>query len=239
MTEAQNSNSVETVSTLKVLNSGESMDELAKTELSVSDEVSTDSCIGFQTVVENPQLSPVSDEIDLDSIRLTQHFSGQGSVKKLLNTVPVRKPNRTQFFRTHPEYRMDVMLLKYEETDELYVVKPEVFLEVSQLAKPHRLVLAVDRMGTPFIWPLAIPDPERPMAWHQSAMEADQLAQENWMRIQANQGLGAYELYQATAELSEPVWPTEPWSKLINIAFKQKLIDSADHIVLQKLRGEL
>ena len=195
--------------------------------------------IDIQPIAVDQQSASTNGEIDLESIRLTQNFSAQVGVKKLLTPVRVRKPNRTVFFRTHPEYRMDVMLLKYGETDELYVVTPAVFQEVSQLAKPYRLALTVDTMGTPSIWPLAIPDPDRPMAWHESAFEADQRAQENWMRIQANQSLGAYELYQATAELSEPVWPAEPWSKLVSIAFKQKLIDSPDHIVLQKLRGEL
>ena len=195
--------------------------------------------IDIQPVAVDQQSASINGEIDLESIRLTQNFSAQVGVKKLLTTVRVRKPNRTVFFRTHPEYRMDVMILKYGESDELYVVSQAVLQEVSQLAKPYRLALTVDTMGTPSIWPLAIPDPNRPMAWHESAFEADQLAQENWMRMQANQSLGAYELCQATAELPEPVWPAEPWSKLVSIAFKQKLIDSPDHIVLQKLRGEL
>ena len=195
--------------------------------------------IDIQPVAVDQQSASTNGEIDLESIRLTQNFSAQVGVKKLLTTIPVRKPNRTVFFRTHPEYRMDVMLLKYGESDELYVVTPAVFQEVSQLAKPYRLALTVDTMGTLSIWPLAIPDPDRPLAWHESAFEADQRAQGNWMRMQANQSLGAYELYQATAELSEPVWPAEPWSTLVSIAFKQKLIDSPDHIVLQKLRGEL
>ena len=64
------------------------------------------------------------------------------------------------------------MLLKYGESDELYVVTPAVFQEVSQLAKPYRLALTVDTMGTP-IWPLAIPDTDRPLAWHESAFEVN------------------------------------------------------------------
>ena len=92
--------------------------------------------IDIQPAGVGQQPALANGEIDLESIRLTQHFSGQGGVKKLLTTVPVRKPNRTVFFRTHPEYRVDVMLLKYGENDELYVVTQAVFQEVSQLAKP-------------------------------------------------------------------------------------------------------
>ena len=123
--------------------------------------------------------------------------------------------------------------------DQLVRVAQDVLAEVLQLAKAYRLVLAVDRLGTSFIWPLALPDPERPNAWHLSAMEADNAAQQHWVRIQSNQALGAYEVYEAQGELTDPVWPEESWQKLVHVAFKGKIIDTHDHIVLQKLRGEL
>ena len=155
------------------------------------------------------QLTDEPEEFDLDAIRLSQNFGESSGIKKLLTTVPVRKPNRTQFFRTHPDHRLDVMLLKYGETDDPYIVMPQLRAEVEHLAKPYRLVLTVDRGGTVFIWPLAIPDEERPLDWHSSAMEADAVASESWVRIQSNQALGAYEIFEAQGQLSEPTWPEE------------------------------
>ena len=193
----------------------------------------------IQEVKETQNVDESESDFDLESIRLPQHYSEQIGVKKLLTTVPVRKPNRTQFCRTHPEYRMDVKLLKYGETDEMYVVKPEVSADVLQLAKPYRLVLVVDRLGTAFIWPLAIPDEERPMDWHKSALEADLRAQKAWIRLAANQALGAYDIFEAAGELSEPIWPTESWNKLVEVAFKQKIIDTPEHVIIQKLQGRM
>jgi hypothetical protein len=190
-----------------------------------------------QTKTQNKGVEVADSNFDLESIRLPQHFGEQIGVKKMLTTVPVRRPNKTQFFRTHPEHRMDVMLLKYGETDEQYIVKPEVVSEVLQLAKPYRLVLVVDRLGTAFIWPLAIPDEERPMDWHKSAMVTDSEAQKGWVRMASNQALGAYDTFQAAGELAKPVWPAESWPKLMEVAFKQNIIDSPDHIILQKLQG--
>jgi len=185
------------------------------------------------------QLADQPEEFDLDAIRLSQNFGESSGIKKLLTTVPVRKPNRTQFFRTHPDHRLDVMLLKYGDTDDLYIVMPQLRAEVEHLAKPYRLVLTVDRGGTVFIWPLAIPDEERPLDWHSSAMEADAFARESWVRMQSNQSLGAYEIFQAQGQLSEPAWPVETWPELVKVAFRKKIIDAADHVVLRKLRGEL
>ena len=185
------------------------------------------------------QLTDEPEEFDLDAIRLSQNFGESSGIKKLLTTVPVRKPNRTQFFRTHRDHRLDVMLLKYGETDDPYIVMPQLRAEVEHLAKPYRLVLTVDRGGTVFIWPLAIPDEERPLDWHSSAMEADAVASESWVRIQSNQALGAYEIFEAQGQLSEPTWPEETWRELVKVAFQRKIIDAVDHVVLRKLRGEL
>jgi hypothetical protein len=46
-------------------------------------------------------------------------------------------------------------------------------------------------------------------------------------------------MFVAQGQLSEPIWPDVPWNQLVSIAFKQKIIDSPDHVVAQKLRGEL
>ena len=116
---------------------------------------------------------------------------------------------------------------------------PQLRAEVEHLAKPYRLALTVDQGGTVFIWPLVIPDEERPLDWHSSGMEADVFALESWVRMQSNQSLGACEIFRAQGQLSEPAWPEETWQELVKMAFRKKIIDAADHVVLQKLRGEL
>ncbi len=192
-----------------------------------------------QIGAQGPLVEEDDSGFDLDSIRLTQHFGGQIGVKKLLTTVPLRKPNRTQFFRTHPDYRMDVMLLRHDETNELYVVMPKLLDLVLQLAEPYRLILVVDPLGTAFIWPLKIPDERSPNNWHKSALDADTKAQRMWIRIKADMSLGAYQVYEAAGELPEPEWPPESWKKHIEVAFKGKIIDSPDHVVIQKIHGLL
>jgi hypothetical protein len=50
--------------------------------------------------------------------------------------------------------------------------------------------------------------------------------------------LGAYDVFEATGQLGEPEWPTVPFRELLRVAFKDRLIDRADHPVLRRLRGE-
>ncbi len=62
---------------------------------------------------------PMSEEAPADShptdfsqFALSQNFGVQANVIKRLTTVPVRKPGKTQWFRIHLDYKLDVWLLK-------------------------------------------------------------------------------------------------------------------------------
>ena len=59
-----------------------------------------------------------------------------------------------------------------------------------------------------------------------------------WVRVQSNRSLGAYEIYEAAAPWGDPEWPDVQFKDLLKIAFKDRLIDTADHPVLKRLRGE-
>ena len=175
---------------------------------------------------------------DFSRFRLSQNFGSVSGVRKKLTTVPVRKPLKTQFVRVHSENKLDTMLLKYGDNGEdLYLIDPDVMQEVEDLAKPYRLSQAIDRQNNVFIWPLAIPDGDRPLNWHLSAMEAASNGEVEWTRMQANMSLGAYEIFAAEQDLGAPEWPELSMNELLEIAFKNKIIDRPDHLVLLQLRG--
>ena len=175
---------------------------------------------------------------DFSRFRLSQNFGSVSCVRKKLLTVPIRKPHKTQFVRVHPANKMDTMLLKYGDNGEdLYLVDPDVMQEVEDLAKPYRLSQAIDRQNNVFIWPLAIPDDGRPLNWHLSALEAAGNAELEWTRTQANMALGAYEVFAAEQDLGAPEWPELSMNELLEIAFKNKIINRPDHLVLLQLRG--
>jgi hypothetical protein len=49
--------------------------------------------------------------------------------------------------------------------------------------------------------------------------------------------LGAYEICEARGELSEPVWPDFPFPEILKVAFRDRLVDRADHPLVQQLLG--
>jgi hypothetical protein len=57
--------------------------------------------------------------------------------------------------------------------------------------------------------------------------------------VVANLALGAYECTPAPIKLPDPEWPADyPFTELLRIAFRDRVIASFDHPVLKRLRGE-
>ena len=180
-----------------------------------------------------------SQPTDFSQFALSQNFGSQIKATKRLTTVPVRKPSKTQWFRIHPEYKLDALLLKYGDNGEdFYFVKSPLADQLIDVVQAFRLVVGVDRQGVVFVWPLRLPDAERAMHWHLSALEAASHAEVQWTRMQAHMGLGAYEIHAAEGITDVPKWPKMLMNEILGIAFKNKIIDRLDHFVLQQLRGE-
>ena len=178
---------------------------------------------------------------DLSKLRLDQNFADTVGVKKLLRTVPVKKPGAQDFVRVHPELRLvSAPLVELKEDREIYLVLPEFAAELPGEFYTATLHLAINRQGAAFLWPIRGPGPDgRYYEWWRSAAEAAELAETRWIRLKANMALGAYEIFVAVNQtIPEPVWPTESFEEIVKIAFRDKLIDRPDHPVIKRLRGE-
>ena len=184
----------------------------------------------------------VTEDFNLDDLRLQQDFSSTLGVQKVLSHVPVRKPNKTDFVRVRNDdnYRMDVGMVELKEVNENYIVMPAMMNEpgIFELVFPVRLVTAVTRQGTLFLWPLKLPrDDGRENAWHSTAIEAADLALDQWVRVAADMAMGGYQAYVATGNLPEPEWPDYSFSELIQKAFKGKIVSEPDHPLIEQLLG--
>jgi hypothetical protein len=182
------------------------------------------------------------DLFDPARLRLSQDFAGGQAVKKILTTVPVRKPDRQWFVRTRPgeDWRLPTGVIEIKEDRETYLVEPEIALAFPNEIVPILLVTAITRHGVPFLWPNRLPGEDgKQNEWHRSLLEAAQRAEEKWVRVVANMAVGSYEVYEATGPLPEPEWPDLTFSQLLRIAFKDRFIQTRDHPVLRRLRGEV
>jgi len=176
--------------------------------------------------------------LDFNALRLSQDYTQAAGVEKLLTTVPVRKPNKTEFVRVHPQMGFETMLLDLKEDRESYLVSPSLLADVSGLAVPVSLKLAINRASVLFLWPLRLPGEDgRSNIWHESAWEAAGLAVNRWVSMRANMALGAYDIYQGVETLSEPQWPGKSMEDILNVAFRGRFIGEPEHPVLKRLQG--
>lgn len=189
----------------------------------------------------SPPAAALPDPFDLTNLRLDSNFAATAGVKKLLLTVPVKKPNKQEFVRVHPDpsFRENFAMIELKEDRESYLIAgPGLAAELAAEATNMTLFTAVNRQGVVFLWPVRLPNADgKEMVWHSSAREAAAEAMTNWTRVTANLTLGAYEVAIAETVTTEPQWPDASFQDLLRIAFKGRLITDFNHPVVKRLRG--
>jgi hypothetical protein len=183
-----------------------------------------------------------STSTDLKSLRLPANYGAALGVKKLLTNVPVGKPKKPQFFRTHASSEMTfaAMLLEQKESRETYVVMHNVAQEISELVHPVQLHAAIDRQNNVFLIPVPLPgEAGTRNPWHESLAQAVEHAKVKWLRISANMHTGGYDVYEAQAALPDPEWPAHDIDALVEVAFRGKIVTDLDHPVVQSLLGRI
>jgi hypothetical protein len=186
--------------------------------------------------------APAPDPFDPASLRLGQDFGASVGVKKVLTTVPVRKPNRHEFVRVRSgeTWRLQTAVFEDRIGRELFLVDRSLWAELAGEIYGVWLFLAINRQGDVFLWPVKLPASDgRSNSWNDSALAAANMAEARWIRLAANMAAGMYDTFEAAGELSEPTWPELSLTDLLRLAFKDRFILAADHPVLKSLRGEL
>jgi hypothetical protein len=194
----------------------------------------------LQSVDENVS-SPAPDPFDIASLRLNPSFLESAGVKKLVTTVPVRRPSQQDFVRVHslPEYRENFAIIDLKDDREDFIVHPDILSDLAGEVVHKTLFTAVNRQGVVFLWPVRLPAPDgRVLEWWRSEREAAERAMTSWLRIKANMSLSAYEISVAESEMADPVWPELSFQELVRIAYRDRLITTLDHPVVKRLRGQ-
>jgi hypothetical protein len=196
-------------------------------------------------MMTTPELQPfvepdnVPDPFDPAALRLRPDYVESAGVKKLLTTVPVRKPHKHDFIRVRPEpeFRDTFGLIQLGDDREFYLVTPPLPGELVGEFAAHTVYTCINRQGTLFLWPIRLPDADgKQSEWH-AAHEAAAQATKNWVRVTANRNLGAYEIRVAASTVVDPEWPEYRFRDLLRVAFADHLIDRTDHPVIKQLRG--
>lgn len=189
---------------------------------------------------QNPNLTNMPADIDLEDLRIPATYGATLGVKKLLTKVPVGKPKKPQFFRTYDSAAMTfpAVMLEDKEARENYILVPAVAQELATMALPVQLHVAIDRQNNLFLIPVPLPNESgNRNSWHESLNQAVEHSKQHWIRIAANMAVGGYDVFQAEGALPEPDWPSYSINELIQVAFRGKIITNLSHPVVQALLG--
>ena len=192
------------------------------------------------SVIDTPVAPATSAGFDLNALRLPANYSTGYAVKRVLNRVPVSKPEPSKFFRVREgeEWTLDAFIYIDKDANETYIVHPAVQPCLGNLARPVKIYTAIDRNNNPFLIPVVLPGEDGKWnSWHQSLSGAVSAAMENWVRMAFNKSINAYDINMAIGPIPDPEWPEASIEELIKVAFEGKIINQPNHPVIRALEG--
>jgi hypothetical protein len=184
-----------------------------------------------------------ADPFSLDNVSVSGTTIEDLGVEQPILIVPVDKPNKQDFFRVHPDpaFKLEARVIKLDAERETFLVTRAIWPLIPGETKLVRLVAYLPRTGGIGLWPVLLPDPlaqGRDSNWSITARKAAELAENKWVRLQANMARGAYDVVTSD-KIPPPVWPNVTMRELLSIAFGDgRLVDRPDHPVIRQLRGE-
>lgn len=179
---------------------------------------------------------------NLAALKVGLDIDPSSGATEVLTSVPVRKGKKQEYFRIHPDSKMQLLTQTYENADERKSYIPTTEMRehlVGDLTYTH-LHLGITRQGNLIVVPVKVPgEGETPSPWHETAKQAVELAKTGWVRMAADMSLGAYRIYKAEGDLPDPKWPDKSFSEILELAYQGKVIDNENHPVVQRLRGRI
>lgn len=167
-------------------------------------------------------------------------------VKRRVNRVQrrfqIKKPPKLTWFRVMPiegEYS-EAVLFEDKETQKWYIVDPEMheYFTPSQVVDVW-LVPYITRQGKSIaIWPLKQPLGNSWDSWYETAIDARDLALNEWTRMEADQDTDTYVIDTAVDMKVEPSWPEMSYEEIIEVLCKSDYIDSEEHPVIKAFEGD-
>lgn len=175
----------------------------------------------------------------LNTLRLSQDFESLAEVKEVVTEVTIGKPNRQTFFRVHPEWKgvYPILELKTAMRSDYYIVAPQAAAEAEDEVHPRFLVPVITRDGRLYIWPLRISSGEQQLDQAAaSSLAAMLVAKNQWIKLVWKGH--SFATFIAKKDLPAPEWPQITFDEMLEIAFKDRIIDSPDHAVIKSLIGD-
>ena len=181
----------------------------------------------------------ITDEFDLNAFRAD---SGPIAVpvESGIDAVRVEKPRRMEFVFMHAEWRDYIWVIPgdFKGKWEAHLVAPKIAVAYPQVCRKVLIVPYADVNGNYFLWPIPQEDAAgRINQYNRSAMRRVAQAAGRWCQFEANMGNQTYNLYEALDQREAPQWPHEGLTFLVEKAFENRIVMTADHPIFRIVCG--
>ena len=188
-----------------------------------------------------PVTSEMLDEDEAEFTKLRRDLPGvKGASSVGIVTITVsNKTVRNEFFRTHPTFCPEVMLVQNEEGMDKHYYAVDTGMEVPLKSIGitcvlHKLYLIVTPKGAVRIIPINC---EIDNEWTRTKEIGLLAGRDGWFRLYSDKENTSYKVFPAPAgRFADPIWPDLKPSKIFRLAFRDKgrLIDSPEHPLFKK-----
>jgi hypothetical protein len=201
---------------------------------------------------KKPDLKIVEEELDEEEKefralrRDVPGVKGAGEAGMLTVSVGRQPSPKNIFYRTHATFRPIVPLVTVAAGMDVHfvAVMPHMIEPLAGMGitvADHTLYLIITEEGGFRIIPVRGPNSEGEVNEWDRTKEMSLLAGvDGWARMYSDRPNNAYKCFYAPKDrFGEPRWPEIKPAKIMRMAFRDKgrLIDSADHILVQKWAG--
>jgi hypothetical protein len=196
------------------------------------------------TAEPEPALEPVEKRSSIfeDAAAIEIDISddmGGGAVEP--TSVPVKRPDKHWWFMATSDPSLLLRAFVYTDRDEreTYYILPSIRSLLEGFFRFVELTPCITRQGTPFIFPVPLPnDTSRKggsRSWNDSSRACAERARHGFVRMESDLQAQSYRIRIAKEGLPPPVWPDWDRVKWLDLAFKNKIIDRPDHIIIRQL----
>jgi hypothetical protein len=188
--------------------------------------------------------SVTGEELDADEAefaKLRRDLPGvKGASAVGIVTITVSaNPVKNEFFRTHPTFCPEVMLVQNEEGMEKHYYAVDTGMEIPLKSIGitcvlHKLYLIVTPRGAVRIIPINC---EIENEWARTKEIGLLEGREQWVRIYSDKENSSWKVFPADpGRFADPIWPDLKPGKIFRLAFRDKgrLIDSPEHPLFKK-----
>jgi hypothetical protein len=178
--------------------------------------------------------------IPIDQYRANGDAEGDGiPIVREQSIIPVRKPNKQEWFRVHRHQSMMVYLTEDITERTPYLVHPDALPYLVGQVKKVKLYRATTLQGSVFLIPVPQMDSSGNWnRWHRSLSLAVETAIKFWVRIQSDQASQGYIIIKPTDKLKNPEWKDMTMEELVTKAFEEWTILDEKHPFIQRLAGK-